>query len=337
MKDKETLISIIVPIYNIKKEYLEHCIESLINQTMKDIEIILVDDGSINESKQVCEEYAKKDNRIKVYTKQNEGVSSARNYGMEKAKSPYIMFVDGDDWIDKNCCEEAYSEACRENIDIVAWSYYKQYESGKKEKIEIFDRDKLSNKNEREFNYYDMRILGSSCMKLYTREIIGKERFNTHLINGEDVEFNFRIFKKVNSIKYIKRNYYNYLIRNDSTVRKYNEKMLENYNITLETMRKELDVSNIQQTEAYFSFVAICFLMLCLNYIFSEQNKIKNKEKKEKIKIISNMDFYKEMLKNMKKVRIPITRKIPLILIKYKCFVGVNIIVKIKNYKMKKG
>lgn len=328
--EEKTLISIIVPIYNIKEEYLSKCIESLINQSLKNIEILLVDDKSTNNSLDICEKYAKMDKRIKVLEKKHEGVSATRNLGLKNAKSPYIMFVDGDDWIDNKCCEEAYKQA-QEGFDIVSWSYFKEYESGKREKIEIFKQDRISKDDSNEFDYYDMRILGSTCMKLYSKHVIGEERFNEKLINGEDVEFNFRIFKKINSIKFINKNYYNYVIRKDSTVRKYNSSMVENYNITFDAMEKEVDYNDEKRSNGFFSFVAISFLMILLNFIFSKQNAMSYKEKVKLAKNISNTDTYKKMLRNINKLNIPITRKLPIIFAKYHLYFLLYLILKLKE------
>ena len=101
----DKLISVIVPIYNVEK-YLTKCIESIINQTYKNLEIILVDDGSPDKSPIICDEYAKKDNRIKVIHKKNGGLSDARNYGMSLATGEYISFIDSDDYIDEEMYEK---------------------------------------------------------------------------------------------------------------------------------------------------------------------------------------------------------------------------------------
>mgnify|MGYP000887261946 FL=1 len=103
-------ISIIVPCYNTKL-YIEQCLNSLINQTLKEIEIICIDGSSDDGSFEVLREYETKDSRINVYSKQNEGVSLSRNFGMDRAQGKYLMFVDADDWIDKNTCEIAYEKA----------------------------------------------------------------------------------------------------------------------------------------------------------------------------------------------------------------------------------
>ncbi len=115
-------VSIIVPIYNVEK-YLRKCIDSLINQTMKDVEIILVNDGSPDNSRSICEEYAEADNRIKVINKKNGGLSSARNAGLKEAKSDYILFVDSDDWINIHMVEILFEEMKKNNAEIVQCRY----------------------------------------------------------------------------------------------------------------------------------------------------------------------------------------------------------------------
>jgi len=110
-------VSIIVPIYNVDK-YLGKCLESLINQTLKNIEIICVDDGSVDNSLKILEKYAQQDKRIKVISKSNSGVSDARNMGLENAIGEYIGFIDPDDWIDLDYYEKLYSQAIKYNCDI---------------------------------------------------------------------------------------------------------------------------------------------------------------------------------------------------------------------------
>lgn len=99
------LISVIVPVYNVER-YLNQCIDSILAQTYKDFELILVDDGSKDKSGEICDEYVKKDSRIRVFHKKNGGVSSARNYGIDNAQGTYICFVDSDDWVDETYLED---------------------------------------------------------------------------------------------------------------------------------------------------------------------------------------------------------------------------------------
>ena len=118
----ESLISVIVPVYNVEN-YLDKCIESIVNQTYKNLEIILVDDGSLDSSSKICDEWAVKDNRIKVIHKTNGGVSSARNEGLKNANGDFIAFVDSDDWLELNMYEKLISKQKETNTDIVFSGY----------------------------------------------------------------------------------------------------------------------------------------------------------------------------------------------------------------------
>ena len=157
-------VSIVVPIYNVEK-YLEQCIDSIINQTLKDIEIILVDDGSPDNCPQICDDYAKKDSRIKVVHKKNGGLSSARNAGIEVATGDYIGFVDSDDYIELDMYEKMYSIAIENNVDFVMSDYYRVSDGGKV--IATLDMDEgiyEKNKIKRDiFPRSEERRVGKEC------------------------------------------------------------------------------------------------------------------------------------------------------------------------------
>lgn len=121
---EEVKISIIIPVYNVEK-YLHECLDSIINQTFTDIEIICVDDGSTDKSSEILEEYEQKDKRFTVISQPNKGVSAARNRGMQQAKGKYIMFVDSDDWLAHNACEQAYKAATGNDCDMLLFSHNK--------------------------------------------------------------------------------------------------------------------------------------------------------------------------------------------------------------------
>ena len=120
-------VSIIVPIYNIEEKKLQKCIDCLINQSMDELEIILVDDGSIMQCGELCDKYASQDNRIKVIHKQNEGLAAARNTGFDAATGENIMIIDGDDWIDIDCCERALNTLIKENVQMVFFNIVYEY------------------------------------------------------------------------------------------------------------------------------------------------------------------------------------------------------------------
>ena len=138
--EKKPLISIIVPVYKVEK-YLNRCIHSIVNQTMKDLEIILVDDGSPDTCPKMCDDWAKKDKRIKVIHQKNKGLSAARNHGIKISKGKYIGFVDSDDYIDKYMYENMVSVLIKEQGDMCCCKLQKVYEKRNFLSKEKFTKD----------------------------------------------------------------------------------------------------------------------------------------------------------------------------------------------------
>lgn len=120
------LVSIVLPVYNVEK-YLPICLDSILNQTYQNIELVCVNDGSPDNCGQILEKYAAMDERILVIAQKNQGLSGARNTGMRYAHGEYIMFVDSDDWIEAETCEVAVSAALKYGADLVMWSYVREY------------------------------------------------------------------------------------------------------------------------------------------------------------------------------------------------------------------
>ena len=125
-------ISVIVPVYN-SEIYLRRCIESILSQTFGDFELLLIDDGSTDLSREICDDYFRSDNRIKVFHKLNEGISLTRQFGLDHAYGDYIQFVDSDDWIEQNMLELMYNQAVQESLDIVGCNFWEVNKDGKKE------------------------------------------------------------------------------------------------------------------------------------------------------------------------------------------------------------
>ncbi len=181
-------VSIIVPVYNVEK-YLSTCLDSLISQTLKDIEIICVNDGSTDSSLVILKDFANKDSRIKIIDKQNEGVSVARNFGIEVATGRYLMFVDSDDYLIENACEKALNTIEQEDSDICIFGHYdlvdeKLVKSGVNK--DIIEAQKQNNQTYTDFsiNIWD---------KIYNRNflITNSIKFIPNLKTSEDVIFNF--------------------------------------------------------------------------------------------------------------------------------------------------
>lgn len=195
---KHSLISVIVPIYKVQ-DYLKECIESIINQTYSDIEVILVDDGSPDRCPQMCDEWAKRDSRIRVVHKKNGGLSSARNAGLDVAKGEYISFVDSDDFICKDALENLYNRIKDDkSIGIISGLIYR-YQDGS---INNFKDQWLCSKEivipSSEFLFETMSQKSSYTVwnKLYRREVIGNTRFREGR-NNEDTLFMYDLGKNI--------------------------------------------------------------------------------------------------------------------------------------------
>lgn len=210
------LISIIVPIYN-TENYLRKCIDSIINQTYKNIEIILVNDGSTDNCGKICDEYIDKDNRVKVMHKKNAGLSCARNSGLGLCRGEYIGFVDSDDWVEDNMFESMYSISKQNNSDITICDTTSQEKKINNKNYDNFEVKKLN-----QVDYCVEMFTGNSfegyvCNKLYTSEIINKHKFED--IGGiEDLLFNYKVLNEKPDINvmYIKKGLYHYIRRDDS-------------------------------------------------------------------------------------------------------------------------
>lgn len=214
---KELLkISIIIPIYKVE-QFLMECLESIINQTYRNLEIILVDDGSIDNSGKICDKYATCDSRIKVIHKKNGGVSSARNAGLDIAKGDYICFIDSDDWIEVNALESCISHLLENGSELCFFNYDQVYEGGKRILKEVIPGDQeffddLDNLD----TLYKYMNWTASWNFLFKTSLVGNLRFNEELWIGEDTVFKFQLYKKISSFSYLKTVLYHYRIRLNS-------------------------------------------------------------------------------------------------------------------------
>jgi len=164
---KKIDISIIVPIYNAEK-YLKKCLDSLVNQTKKELEIILINDGSTDNSEKIIKQYD--DTRIKYFKNKNQGIGKTRNFGIEKASGEYIMFIDSDDYMDLNTCSIMYEKATKDKLDIVICDFYKEFENGKVLEVKTPDFKDSSLKNNPDI----ISEYLSPWAKIYNRELIIK-------------------------------------------------------------------------------------------------------------------------------------------------------------------
>lgn len=211
------MISVIIPIYNVEK-YLSKCIESILNQTYTDLEIILINDGSSDNCKNICEHYAKIDSRINVINKKNGGVSSARNAGLDICKGDYISFIDPDDYIEPTMYEKMIQIAVSKNIDIISCNYKKINSKGYSSPFFCLKNDELiTDKNillEKVFQYknFDMVIFN----KLYKSYIFKTLRFPLNVNLGEDLHILYPTIHLANRFYCMKDTLYIKTIRTNS-------------------------------------------------------------------------------------------------------------------------
>lgn len=165
---KEIKVSVIVPVYNVEK-YLARCLDSLINQTLKDIEIICINDGSSDSSSQILEKYSNNDTRITVINQENQGLSMARNNGIKQSNGKYLGFVDSDDWIDLDFFEKLYNAAEKHNCDIAAAGIIRLHKFNKKFHLK-FENETVTNDINKKFELCDVPELSYVWNKIYKKE-----------------------------------------------------------------------------------------------------------------------------------------------------------------------
>lgn len=223
----EDLISVIVPIYNVEK-YLNRCVDSIINQTHANLEIILVDDGSQDNCFDICEEYSIKDRRIKVIHKINGGLSDARNEGLKIAEGEFIGFVDGDDWIEPEMYERLLESIVKNNSDISACSVKMVWEDSIKYRMLTKQINCVLSKNDAQLALLEETLIKQPVWyKLYKKSIIENIKFPKGKYH-EDVFWSFRAIGNANCVSIIDYVGYNYWQRSGSIMgEKYSLKRLD--------------------------------------------------------------------------------------------------------------
>ena len=217
MKEKYILISLIVPIYNVE-QYLRRCVDSLINQTYHNLEIILVDDGSPDRCGEICDEYAKKDSRVVVVHKPNGGLSDARNKGLDVATGDFVMFIDSDDWIELNTCEIVQNIICDNRVDLVVFARNNVYDNGKIIKSKTHGSRIISTSKclkSLVYRVIENGIFNSSCNKCYLRMLLSDLRFPVGKL-AEDQGFTYKAIHRANKIFVSDAHLYNYFQRSGS-------------------------------------------------------------------------------------------------------------------------
>lgn len=232
-KNNKILLSVIVPVYNAEK-YIERCINSIINQSVDNIEIIIVNDGSLDNTKNILKKYSScvlQSKTIKIIDIENNGVSNARNIGIEAAVGDYITFVDADDWIDIDLYKETLKFIIENKCDMLRYGFRIIYPKHKKENKKLCKKQKIILKRDYKEKLYKEHLKGYDlanvfCM-IYKRDLIKNVKFNNEISYGEDFLFNIDVILQSESIGFLNScNKYNYYIDENSCSRIRNEKKL---------------------------------------------------------------------------------------------------------------
>lgn len=315
----EGKISIIVPIYNVEK-YLYKCIETICNQTYSNLEILLIDDGSLDHCGEICDEFAKKDSRIKVFHIENSGQSHARNVGLRAATGDFIGFVDGDDWVHTDMYETLLKVAVEKNADIVECNFH-----GRKEKIP----DQMAEKTEialctrdaivRQLDWSIASRYPSTSVwsKLFRRECLNEIYFPDGKIH-EEFAFLCEAFLNAEQYVYINKCMYERTIRNDSTTaEKFSSRSMDK--IFVYQMRNEM--LQLRSEKDLFELSKQQEFMLLIHYVVQAKNSRLETEQQMLENLIINQK------KCILKSRLPIKKKMQYGLF----FINKNLYYKLKG------
>lgn len=323
----QPLISVIIPVYNVE-QYLPQCLDSVIHQTYPNLEIICVNDGSKDSSREILEHYADKDSRIIVIDQENQGLSGARNTGLLQTTGKYVMFVDSDDWIELETCEEAVMAAEKHCADLILWSYIREYGNESKVKYMFWDDETVLEKAEvrsqlhrrlcgllgEELRHPDYaNALETAWGKLYLAERIVNnhvEFIDTKKIGTEDALFNLYALGYIERAVYLRKCFNHYRkISKGSLTKTYNEQLFERWQRLFDYMDQYIQDNHlsVEYKDALNNRIALSLLGLGLNIAGSDYTTSK---KIQMLKEILSNGRYRDAYKNLDFSYFPIHWKV---------------------------
>ena len=276
-------ISIIVPVYNVE-EYIDRCLASLVNQSLEDVEIIVVNDGSPDNSQSIIDKYVKKNpKKIKSFIQENGGQGSARNFGLQQATGEYIAYVDSDDWIESNMLLEMYEKASSENLDIVICGSYNVKGNDK-----IVELDNIFFSDNQKNAFFGRMAVWN---KIYRRSLLidNQLKFRSK-VWYEDVDFTLRAVANATKIGYINKPLYNYLIREGSTMN--NSNIDRNLEI-IQAFEQVLQSKELKKYREIVEFLAIdhIYISAMVRVLIAQANRKRKKIIVQKLYSYINDNF----------------------------------------------
>lgn len=345
------LISVIVPIYKVKEEYLRQCIESLTKQTYTNIEIILVNDGTPDNGGAICDEYAKQDNRIKVIHQENQGVSAARNNGINKASGDWITFVDADDWIELNAFKKIKNIILEEEMDFLIFAMKINFTNQEIINpfwnkdfalLDKYDREELQIQilHPRSSKYVPpIAMVGVAVCKLYKKSFLEKYNiyFDTSLTYSEDRVFAFYALEYASKVGYINEYLYNYRNHSESITQRYREVAQIENNKALNVLQACITKFGKKEIfhQAFYYRVILSIFILCDQYYCHKQNHKSITKKVKEIESLCRIEMYKIAIENTSIIQYSKVSTKPqtigFTLLKNKMYILFYYFIKIKN------
>lgn len=329
MDSGEPLISIVVPVYKVPEAYLRKCIESLADQTYTNIEVLLIDDGSPDNCGEICEEYANKSQFIKTIHKINGGLSSARNKGVLEAKGKYIMFVDGDDWINSETCEVLSKSVLENNVDLLMFCMSKDYADKSVQYDYVLEDgheyvgDEIKWLQTQVLNYNSN--IATATTKLIKRSVlIDNSIFHNELLKqgAEGIVFNIDLFGNIRNAIFVKKYLYHYIYNDESISSSYNEKNIYLVIDCFEEIKKKIEsqFNNNDLIGAYRNRLIYAIVAAVISGFFNPANPDRYKEKKEKCKKYLENETIIDALNNADMKGVSKSRQIIVFMIKRRLF-----------------
>ena len=354
MTQEKPLISIIVPCYNVEK-YIEKCLNSLLKQSYQNIECICIDDGSMDGTGDILHNYAKMDNRVHVIVQENSGVSEARNAGLKLATGTYIMFVDGDDWIDKQTCESAMRLMKTTQAELVIWSYTREYRKCSLVTYVIGNEEKRWDESTIDQLY--CRLIGLTGEelkepqktdslvtvwgKLYEKNIIEGIFFkNLDEVGatGEDLIFNIEAFARLKKAAYLPIAFSHYRKDNTQSITStYKYDLAQMWNNQYKMIRRQLEHENRSEVffEALSNRIVLGLIGLGLSLIGDENITVL--DKRSELKRFLNMPQYQKTLRKFGIDDLPIHWRVFFFSLQHNMYFVVLILLYTMNRLRSKG
>jgi len=340
----KSIISVVIPVYNVPNVYLNRCLKSLIKQTFKDIEIIIVDDGSTDDSGVICDNFMRRDTRMMVYHIKNGGLSNARNFGVSKAKGKWISFVDGDDYLEDDAFARIMNHKIPSQCEMIFFGISRN-ENSKIFPVKICDKFGVGTLLRQE-DLLPLRVeylkfnasLASVYGKLFLKEFIlsNSLEHNVELRQGsEGIEFNFRVLEKARNIMFLNEHVYHY-VHNPNSIStcstKFNDEcVLFGFSLIKNQIIKDENCEVL--LNQFYNRMIYVIVTTAISGIFHPLNKYSFKDRKNALKNYLNQQLIKETIKTDNIQNIDWKRKVVYVLIKHRSNFLLLVLAKLRYWR----